>query len=435
MKLSRNHILLGILAAGFLVRLAFFISFLGTPERFYDDDSHGYVQIAENLRTGHGFSWDTQEPFKPNAFRTPGYPLFLLAHKLVFGSYESAIITQSFLVAAIALMMYRIAGRLRRPGSGIVAAGIFLFMPFSIMVSLRFLTQPLFTFVLLLAVCHWIKFLDMRTVRNLIAAGILIGVAALVRPIAVYGYLPFVISLVIAQYRLHLFSWKKTLGFCLLFMGLFFLTISPWLIRNHRTFSVLGLSSITPYQLYFYDAPSVYAEAHDISYSQAREILETGMQKYLPVKSFDQYFDFSSGPVLQQRALAVMFESPQTLFITRTVQFGKFFIRDGIRYWQDWFPGFSGIGQKIASGAERLLLIAITFGMIIAAWLIRKHSTADQVVALSLLLVIAYYAGLTGVMASAGLRFPVEPLIVLFSVIGLNTVKETIWLYVRSYRN
>src|SRR3989338_7862789 len=85
-----NRSLIIILVAGLLVRLFLFFYFLDEPAFFWDDDSNTYIYTAENMLAGNGFSWDTHPPYIPDAFRTPGYPIFLLLHIVLFGSYYVA---------------------------------------------------------------------------------------------------------------------------------------------------------------------------------------------------------------------------------------------------------------------------------------------------------------------------------------------------------
>ena len=277
---KNNKTIYIILLAGLLVRLFLFFNFLDTPDFFYDDDSFDYIQLAENLRINRIFSWDEDGPFLPNSFRTPGYPFFLFLHKAVFGHYSSALITQFVLVVASAYLLFLLAERLDKQRIGELAAAIFLFMPFSIQVSLQFLTQPLFTFVLMLAVWFWVLFLETNHRKHFLSASILLPILALIRPIAVFIYIPFIISLLFSN-RKRFFYYSAIL------IITFFSVLSPWMLRNYRLFNEFSLSSIAPYQLYFYDAPAVYSFNHGISYAEAREFLEASMNESTQASSFD----------------------------------------------------------------------------------------------------------------------------------------------------
>lgn len=414
--------LLFILAAGFLVRIFLGVYFLDhRPEFFLDDDSAGYLQLAENMRLGRGFSWQAGEPFEPNSFRTPGYPAFLAAMRISFGHYEAALAVQILLVVATAGLMFLIAKEWGRAKLGLWAAGIFLAMPFSVMVSLRYLTQPLFTFGLMLAVWLWLKFLKTDHHRYLWCTAILLPLLALVRPIAVYIYLPFLFGYL---WRCYLsdkkINWIRFVWIVLLVLAMFFLVLSPWLIRNWFLFGHPALSSITAYQLYFYDAPAVYAHNHGVRYGEARQWLEADIGRYLTVRTFDDYMTFEASSVLLSRAWHYLTESWPGLVITRLILFLKFFVRDGLHYWAEF--GLGGWLLKLGVWAERGALSLFGLGLALSAWRTLKYRDVVSTMGGFFLMLIAYFAVLTGAMASAGLRFPAEPLVILVGLGGLGPI-------------
>ena len=222
-----------ILSLGLIVRIALFFYLLDKPRAFIDDDSSTYLQSAENLRLGRGFSWEESPPYHPDAFRTPGYPVFLLLHRVVFGTYNSALITQSFLAVAIALIIFLLAREYGKIRIGYAAAAVFLAMPFSLNVSLKFLTQTFFTFALMLAVFYWIRFLKTNAFKYFITAAILLPLAAYIRPIAQYIYIPFMLSLIYAKWAAgSKIDFKDILKKSGLILAIFLLVLAPWLYRN-----------------------------------------------------------------------------------------------------------------------------------------------------------------------------------------------------------
>ena len=127
---------LAVLIIGLVLRLCTLGAFLAYDQGFInDDDSAGYLSLAENMELGFGFAWDVGLPFTPDSFRTPGYPTFLLAHHVIFDSYGVAIITQILLSLIIALLIMRIGERYFTTKAGIIAAFLFLVMPFSLLVT------------------------------------------------------------------------------------------------------------------------------------------------------------------------------------------------------------------------------------------------------------------------------------------------------------
>lgn len=418
---SSHKILTILLLTGVVLRLFLFLHFSDRPSFFLDDDSSGYLQLAENIRQGNGFSWEDQEPYTPNSFRTPGYPFFLLLHRLIGGSYRYAIITQILLAVATAFVIFLLAKDFGRSLLGCWAAAFFLFMPFSVMVSLRYLTQPLFTFGLVGAVWLWVRFLKTDSNRFLWLTALLLPALALLRPIAFYLYLPF-----LAGYLWYSFRFKKInlLRFFIVAaatVGLFFLVLSPWLIRNQVIFGHFALSSITPYQSYFYDAPAVYARNHRVSYAEARQFLEKDIAPHFQAGRFDDYMTFKAGEALSRRSGHYLTESWPGLIITRAILFVKFFVRDGAHYWAEF--GLEGILLKAATWLERGVLLALGLGLILslgrAIW---YRDFVSGVSGFTLVLVV-YFALLTGAVASAGLRFPVEPFIILLGLRGLASLK------------
>lgn len=422
--LKSSHKLLTIfLLAGVALRLFLFVHFADQPSFYLDDDSAGYIQLAENMREGRGFSWEAEEPYTPNSFRTPGYPFFLLLHRLIGGSYRYALITQIILAVATAYLIFLLArdgGQVRWGG---LAAAVFLFMPFSAMVSLRYLTQPLFTFGLVVTVWIWLKFLKTDQNRYLWFAAPLLPLLALIRPIAFYIYIPFLIGYLWYNFRFkQSVNWIRFIWVAVLTVAVFFLVLSPWLIRNWFLFGHFNLASIVAYQSYFYDAPAIYAHNHGVSYNEARQFLEQDIRQYVGVTRFEDYMTFEVGGVLSDRAWHYWTESWPGLILTRAILFLKFFVRDGLHYWKEF--GLSIFLAKWGIWIERGVLGLLSLGLGLSFWRTIKQRDFVSGVSGFMLILIAYFAVLTGAVVSAGLRFPVEPLIILLGLSGLSSFKR-----------
>ncbi len=414
-------IIIGIFTCALFSRIFVLGTFLAVDPGFiYDNDSIGYTQLALNLQDGNGFSIDTEAPYYPNSFRTPGYPLFLQLHHVVFGSFIPALVSQIVLSLLIGYLMLLIADRYMKIEIGIVAAAVFFFMPFSLLVTVRYLTQVVFTATIMLAVWYWLEYLSKKYFKYLLLTSVFLPIAALIRPIAIVIVVPFIASLVFELLRKNV-TWRQTAGAAVLLLVVFGAGIAPWLWRNHETFGVASLSSIAAFQLYYYDDPAIYATAHGISYEEAKQILEKRIEKvtgFIRSQSPMLYSEFSDiTPVLMKEGLNVAFENPPALIETRVVEFGKFFVRDGIRYWIERYGIDTSAGYGFALVVlERLVLALFTVGFFFAAvcGFLRKN-----VAIVFMTLIVLYFAVLTGVMASAGLRYPAEPLFLLIGTFGL----------------
>ena len=395
------------LVAGFIIRVILLGLYGGDVQFTNDDDSKEYLILASNMEAGRGFSQSSTEPFMPDSFRTPGYPFFILISKLVLGSFKAALVLQALLVSLTAFFVYKIGSILKKDKTGLIAAVIFLFMPFSLLVSVRFLTQVPFTFLLVSAVYCWLRFLNSGSRKYFWLAVVILPLLAYIRPIGQWVYLPFMLSYL---YQRRPFD-GKTLKDVLIVLFVFYAALMPWLYRNGQHFGRWELSSISGYQLYFYDAPAVVAANENISYGQAREQLESEAGRTIPVSNFDEYMEFEHKDTLTQKAIEYMTQDISSLIIVRLKLLFSFFTRDGIRYWFEyWQPG-QNIKESnfiYAVIAERLVLLGLLFGAI-----------RTSIKLPFIRLVVIYFAILSGAVSSAGLRFPVEPLILLLGVMGL----------------
>lgn len=382
MARARRGTLYAFLIVGLLLRLAL-VGVFSHTQFVMDDDSGDYLTLTEHLRAGDGFI---------GSFRTPLYPLFLLIHRVLLGAYWPALVTQTLMVVFIAWWIARFAAARNRPRAGLIAAALFLFMPFSILVSVRYLTQTLFAFFLVLAIWLWTEH------RHAFLVGLVLGLSALVRPIAFLVWAPFGVALL----------WRRQFVPMILLIAGFYLVVMPWMLRNERLFGHASLSSITSYQLYFYDAPHVYAANHGLSYAQAREILEHDAYRITGATTLNALSTFQYSDILQSRALAVLTESPVILARVRLKEIFTFFTRDGIH---DWFNKFGLKRNIFVMIGERLVLALLLVGAI-------RSAVRFPLIAL----VIAYFALLSGAVSSAGLRFPVEPFIILLGIMGLGAI-------------
>ena len=119
----------------------------------------------------------------------------------------------------------------------------------------------------------------------------------------------------------------------------------------------------------------------------------------------------------------------------------KFFVRDGIRYWyNDFAPNVKtniGLGDiknillfrntsplVYVMILERVFLFALFIGMLFAVFKSFYQENKKRIIIFCLALVIFYFAALTGIMASAGLRYPVEALFILTGMIGIGEIKK-----------
>lgn len=103
------------------------------------------------------------------------------------------------------------------------------------------MSDNLFSFLLLFAFYLFV-------IKRFYAFAVVLGLAALTRPIGFYFFPLFLLMFVFWHYRSLDFAWKKLLSVCLLFL----LILSPWIIRNKITFNTWELSSAGWLNLYIF---------------------------------------------------------------------------------------------------------------------------------------------------------------------------------------
>jgi 4-amino-4-deoxy-L-arabinose transferase-like glycosyltransferase len=201
-------------------------------------DSERYINLAENIIDRGMFSYEGRVP---TANDTPGFPLFLVGLRLLFGPSLMAIyLAQIVLSVATVLMAFYIARQYFSDQAGLWAVALIAIYPMGFIFVATPLTETLYSFLVaaFLAVFARIS----RGVNWAMAAGVVGGMATLTRPI-VGGFLGLAC--------LFLALKPKTRVSGLVVLGVFILVMAPWVIRNAVVFNeFIPLSTTTGYQIY-----------------------------------------------------------------------------------------------------------------------------------------------------------------------------------------
>jgi hypothetical protein len=128
----------------------------------------------------------------------------------------------------------------------------------------------LFAFLFLLANFFLVKYIQQSSLKNLILSALLLALAALCRPVALYYFL--VVAIILLVTRQHTFAGRAKN--VMLYVFIFTLTISPWLIRNKLAFGVANLTSIQGNNLLLINAAHLKAAQEHLDYATAERLLE-----------------------------------------------------------------------------------------------------------------------------------------------------------------
>jgi 4-amino-4-deoxy-L-arabinose transferase-like glycosyltransferase len=188
-------------------------------------DSGQYIAIAENIVAGKGFSVDGIEP---TFHRAPFIPYFLSMLFLIFGNHWLSVASavNIFVSSAISIIVYFMTVRLvNDKTTAIIASLLFAINPVSIFWSGFILTEPFFLFFFTLSILYLLEAVDGQKIRDFVICGVLMGLAALTRPVML-GVIPFIALWILIFKK----DDKKRFGAAII---IFMLIILPWTIRNY----------------------------------------------------------------------------------------------------------------------------------------------------------------------------------------------------------
>src|SRR3989344_1689930 len=212
-------------------------------------DATGYVLLAQNILEHQVFSFSRQEPLVPDSFRAPGYPLFLAGLFSIFHSWIAVLIAQALLVSAAPVLLY-ILLRPYHERAAWWGSILFAFEPVRLFTSSTLLSDALFTCLSLGSLVLLSAAAARRSLWRVAGAGLVLGLAILVRPIAQFLPLLFVGYLFVAQV-----PWRRAAYMSTVLLVACAVVVVPWMARNHALFGSWSISSVSSYNLAAYNAP------------------------------------------------------------------------------------------------------------------------------------------------------------------------------------
>jgi len=261
--LARRRLAVVFLAA-LAVRLALWVSIFPTPDFYERGDAGEYLALARNLWSGGGITYKWSNLRIPISGRTPGYPIFLAAHRMFSESPRWPALTQVFLDAGTAVIVAMCAAELF-PAAPAWAAGLaYGLEPVAAAQSLQIFTETLCAFLLALAL--WLLVRSGREGRTLPAMGWVaaLSAAAMTRPTMVSLCIPWSAALWFLWGRRR----PRRLALCVLAAHLL---PALWCCRNLAVFGRFGINAPTGSTYLDCEAIAITAAVKRIPYRAARE--------------------------------------------------------------------------------------------------------------------------------------------------------------------
>jgi 4-amino-4-deoxy-L-arabinose transferase-like glycosyltransferase len=189
-------------------------------------DTWSYLLLARNLSDHGTFSLSTSPPCAPTIRRAPLYPAFLAGIDVGGGSLEAkAVVVQIALDSAVAAMVYVLAAMVTRPRWALTVAITYAILPEAITASCIAQSETLFVFLQTAAVLCLLMAVEHARPGMAAIAAVLIGMAALSRPIALF--VPPLLAAAILMTPQVARRWIHAT----IFVGGSIITIAPWVAR------------------------------------------------------------------------------------------------------------------------------------------------------------------------------------------------------------
>lgn len=222
-----------ILVLAFLLRLVFFLTVFNSFSQKYGwEGDDNYDEIALNVLNGEGYRVHPETP--PNTVRPPLYTLFLIIVFAVVGSERWKVFTaQALLQTLVCYLVYRLGKRFTNSESAAkLAALLFALYPQSMLYSSMYMTETLFSFLIIVSVWFYLDVSETHSASRSMLLGVVLGLAALTRPVALLLFVPIVLLYFLrAKRSADNLRWvSRNVILIILFTGA---AISPWTVRNY----------------------------------------------------------------------------------------------------------------------------------------------------------------------------------------------------------
>lgn len=443
--IRRHKIEIIIFALALVARLVFFSMVFAHNSHellptIHGDD--GYYEISQGIMNGHGFTWDTMAPWKPNPLRPPVWPFLIAFWVKIFGSYWAVFAFEMILGSLIPVLAFHVSLKIFGERVGKWVGTALCFEPYSVLFSFLLYSETCFIFFFLLFALFLLRYFQDKTIRNLVWMSVFMGLATLVKP--TIQYVPIILA--------ALMPWdsrknvtKKILRDIAIMLALFAVVVAPWVYRNYREFGVIGMSAQPAFNLYVYLMPTVLAidEHSTFDAEQKKTVLINGFS------STDTITLATSG-IYSGKALSVIKEHKVALVKSGLISLVTFFTHDGM------LTVLGNLGIRIpnilngsalsliahpreltsavihyaASPAVIILIMRLVWIVITLffLWGVYAHFKKEGVttIALSALILVLYFAATTainGFGVNARFRMPVEVFILGFAAYGFFNAK------------
>lgn len=415
-------------------------------------DSLEYYTSAKNLYEHGVFSRAFQEPFTPDRFRTPLYPLVAGAILKIFGGIAAVYVFQFILFFMSAAGIYFIADLLLSSKKIALTASLaFVFNPVAFLLVNSFMSETLFLFLLIWGAYYFLRYIKSGATLSFASSILFFSLNALTRPAVLYFvFLAFIYSILVN------FSPRKLAINTLIFFVIFSAVLFPWFLRNYIIFGDWHFTSADLINVYYMHLGQLYAWQNNVSLHEGFAALNKLCTPSEVNENFhglcvNQNLRKMYGPILSQIDSGVVFKyaalgSVRYLFNDGFTELGNWLCRHKcsvapVNLIDDLYKGGKNVFSIIAAKPPTLLYTWIV-GKIIwagiftsAAFLLwnRKKYKIDKTSLIFILLILAYFFLISIPAWTTRYRAPFDPFLFLLAAPGFWYLKDRMF-YVRHKR-
>lgn len=401
-------------------------------DQHFDLDSYGYERIALHF---------AQEglPTDPALNEIPvqiiGYPLVIgLVYKIFGIHWQFLIILQMLLGLATCFLIARAADSLWGESAGAIAFGLSAINSGLIVYPNLFLTETLFTFLLALWFERLVRYLSTHELNSLICSCAALGFSLAVKPASLF-FIPIFLGFLIIKLGPSFFKTiKNGLMICALIVpGLSVMTF------NYVQYNAFQLAPTLNENIYFYLLARIKVQDLSISIDQAYRSIEetfgnyerTDSRRWLRAKEEFWRYCTENPLLVAQLWICNMIKTIGGLFVTQL----KVLLKPELRGTALSFLSqghassiIAKINSYIANGAYYPFILFVGWAEFILLWvrymtiliamrflIIRKEFWLNAL----FLIYCTYFIVITGHDGCARYRMALEPLLIIFSALGI----------------
>jgi 4-amino-4-deoxy-L-arabinose transferase-like glycosyltransferase len=235
------RVLLAIVAVALLIRIAvipFTIGDILDPARDHWHFGCEEGRIARSIAAGEGFASPLVTPSGPSAWTNPAYPYLVAGVFKIFGIYTPAsawvVLSLNGLFSALTCIpIFFAARRMFGATAALWAAWLWCLFPYAIYLSdARVWEYCLDTLMMTLVLWATLEIAEESSTKRWIGYGLLWGLAALTNAV-ILSTLPLLLAWIVWKRLRRGLEWRWRVALTVVLLTA---TVSPWFVRNYRTF-------------------------------------------------------------------------------------------------------------------------------------------------------------------------------------------------------